>query len=330
VKEIVVPTKTILWCEESLAASDETVVDMAPLRVEASHRCFYRVTTNQRSVVLMDSPPALERNAEFSQIGKLFHERGIPVAAILAEDKSLGLFLLEDLGDVHFEELYGSELKDEALKAAIDLLPTLGAIDHPAIEPYTTERLHMELDIFTEWFVGKLLGLEVYMGVYEDIAEQLVTKIDSQPKCCIHRDYHCRNLLFNDGQLGLVDFQDALHGPVLYDIASLLRDCYYQFSAADVDRWLAYFVSLTPQLAPFSNTQIKTWFDWTAIQRQLKAVGIFARMHLRDGKTTHLRYILPVLGRIQARARDYAELRSLDEQLTSCINAATPILAPDA
>jgi len=326
VKEIVVPRHAILWCETALAASGEAIVECEPLRVEASHRCFYRIHTAARTLVLMDSPPKLERNDQFARLGAVFHSQGVPVAKILAQDNARGLFLLEDLGDVHFEDIYSSELEDAALTAAIDLLPRLGAVADPAIEPYTTERLQMELDIFSEWFMGKLLDLEVNTAVFHEVSEQLVSTIDEQPKCCVHRDYHCRNLLYNQGQLGVVDFQDALHGPLLYDIASLLQDCYYTFSDAKVARWLQYFVSLHSQLAGVSSEQIKTWFDWTAMQRQLKAVGIFARLHLRDGKATHLQYIAPVLERIQTAARHYPQLHALNEQLEGCIKAAVPPL----
>ncbi len=295
--------------------------------MEASHRCFYRIQTNHGSVVLMDSPPRLERNEQFARLGSVFHHHGIPVAEILAYDEAKGLFLLQDLGDVHLEDVYGTQLEGAALTAAIDLLPRLAAVTDRAIEPYTTERLQMELDIFAEWFTGKLLGLAGYAGIYGDICEQLVDAIDAQPKCCVHRDYHCRNLLYNHDHLGVVDFQDALHGPVLYDIASLLRDCYHVFPETDIEHWLGYFTAETPQLQRFSADQIKTWFDWTAIQRQLKAIGIFSRMYLRDAKRTHLVYVLPLLERIQACAGHYPQLRPLNEQLDDCISAATPVLA---
>jgi aminoglycoside/choline kinase family phosphotransferase len=327
VKEIVVPQHTVLWCEDVLSRSGETVADLEPLRVEASHRCFYRVQTGKRSVVLMDSPPALERNDLFAAVGQVFLDHDIPIAQILAAEPETGLFLLSDLGDSHFESLYGSGQQDDALRAAIDLLPKLGAIDDPVIEPYSSDRLHAELDIFNEWFMGRLLRLEIYTGMYAQTSEILVTALELQPKCCVHRDYHCRNLLYNDGRLGVVDFQDALHGPVLYDIASLLRDCYYTFPEPEITRWLDYFVGLTPVLQDLSHDQVQQWFDWTAAQRQLKAIGIFARMYFRDGKGTHLRYIQPMLHRLQTLARSYSELRLLDVQLTGCIDAAEPALA---
>jgi len=326
VKEIVVPQHTALWCEDVLSRSGETIADLEPLRVEASHRCFYRVQTGKRTVVLMDSPPALERNDLFAAVGQAFHEHDIPIAEILAAEPETGLFLLSDLGDTHFEALYGSAQQDSALQAAIDLLPQLAAIQSPAIELYTPELLFAELDLFNEWFMGRLLRLEIYTGMFQQTSEQLVTAIELQPKCCVHLDYHCRNLLYNDGHLGVVDFQDARHGPILYDIASLLRDCYYTFPEQDIDRWLDYFVSLTPALQDHSPSEIRQWFDWTAAQRQLKAIGIFSRMHFRDAKATHLQYIEPLLHRLHALAASYPELRLLNMQLTGCIKAIKPAL----
>jgi len=178
-----------------------------------------------------------------------------------------------------------------------------------------------------EQIVGRWLALEVYTGVYQRASELLVAEIDAQPKCCVHRDYHCRNLLYNDGKLGVVDFQDALHGPVMYDIASLLQDCYHTFTPEQTSRWLQYFVSISPPLQDLAPDLITRWFDWTAIQRQLKAVGIFARLHLRDAKTTHLRHILPVLARLQTTTARYPEFAGLNVQLKRCIDYGTPRLA---
>jgi N-acetylmuramate 1-kinase len=275
----------------------------------------------------MDSPPQLERNDLFASIGAVFRAHQMPVAEIIAEDQTNGLFLLTDLGDVHFESLYDTPLEEPALQAAIELLPKLGAIQDPAIAPYTTQRLYDELEIFSEWFMGRMLGLEIYVGTFQDVSRALVDAIDKQPKCCVHRDYHCRNLLFTNGQLGLVDFQDALHGPLLYDVASLLRDCYHTFSEANINRWLDTFIAQNQVLQDMPRDEVKQWFDWTAIQRQLKAVGIFARMYLRDDKSTHLGYILPVLERLYTLVGLYPELRSMQTQLIGCMEAYKPYLA---
>ena len=133
-----------------------------------------------------------------------------------------------------------------------------------------------------------------------------------QPQTCVHRDYHCRNLLFKQNQLGVVDFQDALIGPGLYDIASLLRDCYYRHNEAQVDHYLGLFLQRSPYFDAAQFTSLKRAFDLTAIQRQLKALGIFARLHLRDGKSSHLVWIEPVLHRLIEVARTHSETQTLE------------------
>ena len=143
-----------------------------------------------------------------------------------------------------------------------------------------------------------------------------------QPQCCVHRDYHCRNLLFDGTHFGIVDFQDALHGPVLYDIASLLQDCYHVFPPAVIKRGLQQYVELQPLLADADPALVSRWFDFTAIQRQLKAAGIFARLDLRDNKSSHLRYIRPLLNRILHLTTPYPELQPIKVQLESCIKSA--------
>ena len=309
------------WCDDTLNALDDSVADVIPLRVEASHRCFYRVQTQRQSLVLMDSPPALERNAQFVMLAEAFGRQGVPVPQILAAEENRGFYLMTDLGDTHLEDLYDTPVAGDALQAAINMLPTLAATEHEAIEPYTRARLHMELDLFSQWFAERLLRHPLDAESWQHSCALLVESADLQPKCCVHRDYHCRNLLYNNGQLGIVDFQDALRGPILYDIASLLRDCYYVFDESTVDHWLDRFVQITPALKDKSADQTKRSFDWLALQRQLKAVGIFARLHLRDQKSSHLGYIPPLLQRIRAVAAQYSELQGLEMQLKDCIEA---------
>jgi aminoglycoside/choline kinase family phosphotransferase len=274
----------------------------------------------------MHSPPELERNEQFLVLADVFKHNGVPVPEIVATDRTRGFFLLTDLGGIHLDSLYGTPAQSNALQAAINMLPRIAATQHPSIEPYTRERLHMELDIFSEWFAQELLNQPLDLSLYAEMCGVLVASADLQPKGCVHRDYHCRNLLFTNQQLGIVDFQDALYGPILYDIASLLRDCYHEFSEPEVDQGLRDFVAITPKLANTDPDQIKTWFDLMAIQRQLKAVGIIARLHLRDAKSSHMQYIMPVLNRLHALAAGYPQLRPLTEQLDGCIKVAQPIL----
>lgn len=340
-QEKAVNTTALKWCERILGQSQERIERWAPLRVEASQRKFYRLYTKfrqsgspqkpfnrtARTLILMDSPPKLERNDQFCALAKLFHQHEVPVPEIVAQSDSNGWFLLTDLGETHLEDCYATTQHNHGLNAAVNQLPIIAAIQDSLIKPYDTDRLAMELDLFQRWFVAGMLGTTLASAGWVDVCRRLIESADMQPKGCIHRDYHCRNLLFESGKLGVVDFQDALHGPILYDIASLLRDCYYVFDEAEIDIWLEQFVSRTPPLKDLPPDIVRQWFDWIALQRQLKAVGIFSRLHLRDGKSSHLGHILPVLIRVRDLAQQYDEFGAFALQLNDCIKLTPAALA---
>jgi len=292
--------------------------DAIALRVEASFRQFYRIVPTQErkhSFVAMAAPPAQENNAAFIHIAEVFRSGGIGVPEILAQELGAGWFLLSDLGSQDLEAVYLTDRKETALEAAIETLIRIQAIEDRAIDPYTVARFADELGIFSEWFVGDLLDLTL-PAEFEDVFSQLIEQTQNQPQCCIHRDFHCRNLLFDaTGNLGVVDFQDALIGPVSYDLASLLRDCYYTFSEREIHHWCARYLALTPiDLTPSAFARD---LDWAAVQRQLKAIGIFARLAARDGKKSHLGYIEPVLARLAGVCLSYPDLQSLGNWLNA-------------
>ncbi|MBX3705040.1 MAG: phosphotransferase [Pseudomonadales bacterium] len=315
------PVEARTWAHAALGL--DGAARWTALPVEASNRRFYRVQTkalrsHPASWILMTSPPALERNAQFVELARVFAARGIGVPAILAEEPAAGWFVLEDLGTRHLADVYPTPERDAALAGALDTLLALQTVDDPAIEPYTRERFADELWIFREWFVEGLLDIALPDGLAADTFGRLIDATDAQPRCCVHRDFHCRNLMYRpDGRIGVVDFQDALAGPAAYDLASLLRDCYYVFDEAEIGRWRDAYVARSP--LPLDPATFPRQFDFTALQRQLKAVGIFARLELRDGKASHLGYILPVATRIATLARRYPTLepfaRWLDAQL---------------
>ena len=318
VQEISLTIDQRQWCEEQFATLLQAPPTVTPLKVEASHRLFFRIEDGRDAYVLMLSPPALEQNEQFVTMQMVFNQHNVPVPDLLAYDYPLGLFLMSDLGKDDFETIYETEDRDLAISSAIDCLHIIQSVNQAP--PYTAERFQLELEIFQEWFIAKTLSLDNL-----DISSStgpLLEAIDAQPIGCVHRDYHCRNLLFNRNQLGIVDFQDALVGPALYDLASLLRDCYYIFEEKEIDHWLNYYLGtetpVTDALRSFTEPQIRRMLDFTAIQRQLKAIGIFARLNIRDQKSSHLRYIEPLLGRLISLSSTYDELRPLKMQLDSC------------
>lgn len=322
VKEIALSDAALRWCETALAEATPPIAPRArlsvePLRVEASHRSFYRLRDGEHTWVFMNSPPELERNDAFVSLAGVFAAHAVPVPIIIDRSDEPGWFLLTDLGSRHLEDTYGTADEARAIEAAIAMLPRLAAISDPAIEPYTEARFADELGLFDEWFVRALLETDD-LPPPDAAYARLIAATQEQPQGCVHRDYHCRNLLYDGHRLGIVDFQDALAGPLLYDLASLLRDCYYTFDEATVDRHLDTYLSLSDAFAGVPRSQLRQWLDYTAVQRQLKAIGIFARLALRDGKRTHLGYIPPLLDRLIDLLSGYPALAELNKQLLDC------------
>ena len=346
------------WTEAALGAP----LRHEPLVAEASHRRFYRVYAGEvaptarlrmdSSFVVMESPPSLERNDDFVAMQRLFAAAGLPVPEIVAMDLDAGFFLLTDLGERSLEDAYGGPHRDLALELAVTHLVRLQGIAPVGVPAYEESRFRDELHIFVEWFLGGFLQ-QAPMARLPSIFEALVANVLAQPQCLIHRDYHCRNLLLAaKGRFGIVDFQDALIGPFTYDLACLLWDCYHYFDAAERRRWLRRY----QEQAGFPNdaddatggtssamqgggqpaagaTHFHSGCGWdeaaltraldlTALQRQFKALGIFARLWLRDGKQTHLRHIAPVLDAMREVAALYPETQPLSPWLQRLAAAA--------
>mgnify|MGYP001967932575 FL=1 len=287
----------------------------------------------------MSSPPELENNAQFVVLAELFHGLGTP--RLLAGDHDHGFFLMEDLGSDHLSDAYArvggnQEALTAILDLALDTLQPWQQFTDSQIPPYTEDRLIMEFDLCAEWFAASLMSLPPSVQDETTLAATRSTLIDAmleQPQVCVHRDYHCRNLLLTDGarnrRIGIVDFQDALIGPVLYDVASLLQDCYALHDKTVIAAGLHRFASMSPLLTAIAPEQIAWWHDACAIQRQIKAVGIFARLHLRDGKSSHLHYIPSVLARAAALAATHEATQELSPLLIHWAEeaATNPLLA---
>jgi len=290
------------WVEETL---DTKGIELARLPVEASTRHFFRVSTGVSTFVAMLSPPDTEDNPRFARLTDLFRNHGLRTPQVHAADFDCGMLLLEDLGERDFAAAYAAGEIDAPLDAAVNALVRLQSVSSDDIPPYTTTRFADELAIFTDWLLGRFVGVDVPKA-YAGVADTLIEATQTVPQRTVHRDYHCRNLIWrNDSSVGIVDFQDALVGPCCYDIASLLRDCYVEFDETRVATWRRRFFELAE--LECEESAFQRAFDLTAIQRQLKAVGIFARLYLNRGRASHLRDIVPVLRRVSRLGRNYPE-----------------------
>lgn len=283
----------------------------------------------------MDAPPPVEDCGRFADLSRRFRAVGLNTPAILAEDRANGFLMLTDFGD----RVYLGELRDETADRlygdALAALATIQACGPIAELPsYDEPLLRRELALFRDWFLEALLGLglspeeSVMLSAVDDC---LVRNALEQPRVCVHRDYHSRNLMLiagGDGNPGILDFQDAVVGPVTYDLVSLLRDCYVAWPAERVLDWALGYFQLARQsgiLRDEEPAQLLHWLDLTGVQRHLKACGIFARLNLRDRKPQYLADIPRTLTYVRDVARRHAELDGLTRLLDERV---LPSLAP--
>jgi aminoglycoside/choline kinase family phosphotransferase len=316
------------WVRQVIQSSGEIPGTFEPVLGDASFRRFYRIRAGATSYIAMDAPPQTENNQQFVRLSAFFRTAGLHVPEVIAQDLDEGFLLVSDLGDLLYFNVYQTPQRDVALEAALQALLTIQRIPDPQsiIPPFTRQRLHDELTLFRTWLVEGLLGQLLTAaegGMLQQTWTGLIENADAQPKVTVHRDYHSRNLLWGADQVTrIVDFQDALSGPLSYDLASLLRDCYVRFDATEVARWreryrtLAAAAGLPVDADPSRFAQV---MDLTAVQRQLKALGIFARLELRDSRSSHLVDIAPVLEQLIDVTQMYAEFGSFSNWLAERI-----------
>ncbi|MEJ2507876.1 MAG: phosphotransferase [Gammaproteobacteria bacterium] len=293
---------------------------------DASFRRYFRVRHAKGTCIAMDAPPDKEDSHPFVHVAALFGELGLNVPRVLLADLSQGFLLLTDLGD----RLYLSELNadtvDRLYGDALDALATLQACGPGAdtLPPYDAPLLREEMERFREWYLTRHLGLnlEAHQHAVLDTAFELLTASAlEQPRVCVHRDYHSRNLLVAEDNPGILDFQDAVHGPVTYDLVSLLRDCYIAWPTERVYEWALGYRERAVQsgiLGDEDAERFLRWFDLMGIQRHLKATGIFARLNIRDAKPAYLNDVPRTLGyvlEVSARYPELAEFKALLEDL---------------
>ncbi len=260
---------------------------------DASFRSYWRVKLATQSLVLMDAPPAQEDCRPFVQVANLLKQQGLHVPTIHAKDFGQGFLLLEDLGSQLFSSLAGEDRATHYAQALAALRQML-AVQTESLPVYDASLIHNELALFTDWLLGKHLQIQFSSrqeNAWAHTVKQLTAKMRQQPQVFVHRDYHCRNLMVSEPNPGIIDFQDAVRGPITYDLVSLLRDCYVTLPVELVDRWCRQHHQhcLDLQLTDVDYTTWRQWFDWTGIQRHLKAAGIFCRLKHRDGKSSYLR-----------------------------------------
>jgi aminoglycoside/choline kinase family phosphotransferase len=300
---------------------------LRPASGDASFRRYYRVTLPERSYVVMDAPPQHEDAGRFVAVSHRLAEIGIRVPTIYVEAPSLGLLLLEDLGTALYLDRLDEDNADRLYGDAFGALMIIQACGpREGLPAYDRALLARELDLFPDWLISRHLGLALGAGERSMLArvfEGLITNALEQPRVCVHRDFHSRNLLVTDPPSpGVLDFQDAVVGPVAYDPVSLLRDCYIRWPRERVAEWAMGYFELAVQsgvLRPEHEAVFPRWLDLMGVQRHLKAAGIFARLYHRDGKSGYLADIPRTLGYVAEVAANYLELEGLGELIETWV-----------
>ncbi len=295
------------------SVSPGKVLSIEPVSNDASFRRYFRVTLAKRTLIAMDAPPEVENIRSFIRTRGLFGQAGVHVPGILDFDEKQGFMLLGDLGSTSYLSRLDSESAPGLYRDAMDVLNLLHKLDIETcgLPDYDSALLHREVNLFEEWFLNKKLGVDLSnteSNLFNQVKAFLIDSVLAQPKVVAHRDFHSRNLMVVEARNpGVLDFQDAVTGPLTYDLVSLLRDCYIAWPEETVDSWVAEFYSSVDSTG-IAFEQFYRWFDLTGLQRQLKAVGIFSRLDIRDGKTGYLRDIPRTLQYIRAVSGKYSEL----------------------
>lgn len=302
------------------AATGHPGVALQRASVDAGFRSYWRTTGDGSSCIVMDSPPALEDVRPWLRIRDLLEAGGVRVPRVLARDIDAGFLLLEDLGTDTMLQAIDAGNADTMFDAALAQLLALQAIAPPAGLPsYDAAMLMRELRLFDTWFLGRHLGVvldEADGSALSAVYAFLVDSALAQPRVLVHRDFMPRNLMPMAGGLAVLDFQDAVVGPVAYDPLSLFKDAFVSWPEADVERWLRRYHARANDaglpVPAFERFQADV--DLIGVQRHLKVLGIFARLHHRDGKPKYLAdapRFLAYLAAVLPRHRELAPLQAL-------------------
>lgn len=309
----------------SRALSDDTI-EVTSASADASFRSYWRVKSNDgvrmgSTFIVMDAPPGREDLGPWLDIARRLRAAHLNAPEVLAEDRAQGFVLMGDLGSrTYLYELNGDSV-DPLYKAALDALLVMQTrVDPAGLPAYDEARLSAEMELLPEWFVSRHLGTSVTAderAMLDGVFKALVASALEQPQVFVHRDYHSRNLLISTPPPGIVDFQDAVLGPVTYDLVSLLRDCYVAWPSERVYAWAnAYRDRLVDKnVLKFGELRWKRWFDFMGVQRHVKVLGIFARLNYRDGKPAYLKDLPLVLRYTIEVASRHKELKPLADWL---------------
>ena len=316
------------WAMETL---DSSQIEINPINSDASFRNYYRVSDHSGTTyVIMDSPPDKENNEQFIFISELLTKMEIPSTVVYAKDLSMGFFILSDLGPATLlDRNMDTRIKAKREKLyteAINILLLIQKNGNNFVDQlpvYDLELLETEMNLFLDWYCIKELGISAAQLNEFNLGKSFKYLSESalkQVQVFAHRDYHSRNIMISKrGELGIIDFQDAVLGPITYDLVSLLRDCYIELSENEIRHWLevVYQRLINDNLLHIPYEKFEVDFDLMGCQRHLKAIGIFSRLKHRDGKPNYMKDVPRTLGYLKKISKKYDVLEPLHNFVNS-------------
>lgn len=298
-------------------------IEFAPASADASFRRYFRARLADASYVVMDAPPEHENCRPFIHIARVFKNAGANVPEVLAEDLEQGFLLLTDLGDTTYLQALNEKTADSLYRDASATLIDIQLASRPGVLlEYDAPSLMREMLLFPDWYIARHLDVEIPGSTREELLAYLesINRVClAQPQVYVHRDYHSRNLMVCEaGNPGVLDFQDAVYGPVTYDLVSLFKDAYVAWDEERVLDWVVRYwerakKSALPVHADFG--EFYRAFEWMGVQRHLKVLGIFARLYHRDGKAGYLKDMPLVMRYLRRAIERYNELAGLAKLL---------------
>jgi len=305
------------WLAERWGAQQFT---LAPASADASFRRYLRVTLADGTThIVMDAPPAHEDVRPWLQVQQLFLGAGAHVPEVLAQDVDNGFLLLSDLGSTTYLTALDDGADADALyRAAIDTLIDIQRASRPdTLLAYDRLLLKRELDLFPDWYIGKHVTIDFGdndRNALEAVFEKILAVNLAEPAVYVHRDYHSRNLMVAGDKPGVIDFQDAVYGPITYDLVSLLKDAYIEWEEEQALDWLARYWEKARKAGLPVRADFGDFFrdyEWMGVQRHVKVLGIFARLYHRDGKDGYLKDMPLVAKYLRAACARYNDLAPL-------------------
>jgi hypothetical protein len=291
---------------------------LAPASADASFRRYFRVSFAGETLIAMDAPPPQEDCRPFVKVARLMAQAGVHVPHVVAEDLGRGFLLLSDLGFTTYLQALNEANADALFGDAIAaLLRWQRASQAGVLPPYDAALLRRELDLFPTWYVGRHLDIELDSAQRQALDSAFRLLIDNalgQPPVYVHRDYMPRNLMLSEPNPGVLDFQDAVYGPISYDVVSLFRDAFVSWEEPRVLDWaVRYWEQARAAGLPVRSDFAEFYreFEWMGLQRHLKVLGIFARIRYRDGKPAYLEDAPRFIGYVRACCSRYDALTGL-------------------